>query len=78
MSMEPPNDVLSALCGASFLYLTPCIHLKMGHVFVRKEVIEQKVLYDAFLIHKLYIIVYSMCVSVCMHLYPFTSRRLFI
>ena len=35
---------------ASFLYLTPCIHLKMGHVFVGKEVTEQKVSYDDFYI----------------------------
>lgn len=27
----------------SFLYLTTCSHLKMGHVVVEKEVTEQRV-----------------------------------
>lgn len=34
----------------SFLYLTPHIHLKMGYVFVGKEVTEEKVLYGDFYI----------------------------
>lgn len=48
MSIQRLNDVLSSLHGASFLHPTPRSPLKMGLVFVGKELTEQKLSYDDF------------------------------
>lgn len=40
VSIQLLNDVLSSLHGASFLHPTPHIPLKMGLVFVGKELAE--------------------------------------